>query len=121
MLVGGVAMESNYGLPPGIDLWQAVTAIVVMGAVTVALRWFPFVAGKSLRLSSLFALMGQALPLGILTILVIFMVLTGEGGISIAALIGVAVAIGLHVWRRNMALSLVGSTLTFIILMSTGL
>ena len=114
-------MESNYGLPPGVDLWQAVTAIVVMGAVTVALRWFPFVAGKTLRRSSLFALMGQALPLGVLTILVIFMVLTGEGGISIAALIGVAVAIGLHVWRRNMALGLVGSTLTFIILMSTGL
>ena len=116
-----VLMPDNYGLPPGIDLWQAIAAIVVMGMVTVALRWFPFIAGRSLRRSSLFTVMGNMLPLGILTILVIFMVLTGDGGVSVAALAGVTVAAGVHLWRRNMPLSLVASTAVFILLSHLGL
>ena len=47
-------------------------SLLVMGAVTVALRWLPFVLIRALRGSELVRVLGVTMPVGVMIVLVAF-------------------------------------------------
>lgn len=88
-------------------------ALAAAVAVTVALRALPFVAKAAVKDSPLLADLGRWMPLGAVTVLAVYGVSRidpagpdrGAGG-----LLGVAVTIAVHLWRRNLLLSIVAGT-----------
>lgn len=88
-------------------------ALAAAVAVTVALRALPFVAKAAVKDSPLLADLGRWMPLGAVTVLAVYGVSRidlhgpdrGAGG-----LLGVAVTVAVHLWRRNLLLSIVAGT-----------
>ncbi|UUW91094.1 AzlD domain-containing protein [Nocardioides sp. WV_118_6] len=88
-------------------------ALAAAVAVTVALRALPFVAKAAVKDSPLLADLGRWMPLGAVTVLAVYGVsridLTGPDR-GAGGLLGVAVTIAVHLWRRNLLLSIVAGT-----------
>lgn len=104
-----------YGLPEGVTLTQVFAVLIPIGVITLALRWLPFTFVSALRGNQFFALLGRMMPVGVMTVLVVY-TLFGQAGASggvPAALLGVAVTLGLHAWRRDSGLSILGGTLAY--------
>lgn len=103
------------------DLYLA-SALAVAVAVTVALRAIPFAVTNALRESALIADVGRWMPLGAITILVVY----GLSSIDVVnwpygipEFAGVVVTVALHKWRHNAVLSILGGTLACIALANT--
>lgn len=91
------------------QVWLAVGVVAVM---TFCLRLAPFVAARRAGGSRLFDFLSSATPLGVMIVLVAY-TLAGTGphlSSWVAPLAGVGVTALLHLWRRSVALSLVGGT-----------
>ena len=104
-----------YGLPEGVTLAQTLAVLLPIGVVTVALRWLPFAFVGALRDNQFFGLLARMMPVGVMTVLVVYTLLgqrSAPGGL-VAALIGVAVTLGLHAWRRDSGLSILGGSLAY--------
>lgn len=104
-----------YGLPEGVTLTGVLAVLLPVAVVTVALRWLPFLFVSGLRDSQFFDLLGRMMPVGVMTVLVVYTLLgqsAAPGGLW-AALGGVAVTVGLHAWRRDAGLSILGGTLAY--------
>ena len=103
------------GLPEGVTLAQTMAVLLPVGIVTVALRWLPFAFVSALKGNQFFDLLARTMPVGVMAVLVVY-TLHGQreapGGM-LAALIGVAVTLGLHAWRRDSGLSILGGTLAY--------
>ncbi|TIC88853.1 branched-chain amino acid ABC transporter [Nocardioides sp. GY 10113] len=94
--------------------------LAVAIAVTVATRALPFAIADRLRGSALLLDLARWMPLGVVVILVVYCLsgldLSDPSGTT-ARLLGAAVTIGTHLWRRNGALSiLAGSTVCIALL-----
>ncbi|GGA48116.1 branched-chain amino acid transporter permease [Psychrobacillus lasiicapitis] len=93
-------------------------AMVVLG--TVLTRFIPFLlfsTGKTTP--SYVQYLGSVLPLAVIGLLVIYCLkdvtlLTGSHGIP--ELFAVAVVTGLHLWKRNMLLSIAAGTIVYMLL-----
>ena len=90
--------------------------LLVIFAVTYALRLAPFLALRRVRDSALVTFLGRTMPLGVMAILVVYTlssvdVTAAPHGLPEAA--GVVVTAALHLWRRNALLSIVGGTGTY--------
>lgn len=85
-------------------------ALVVMFVVTVALRAAPFVALSVLRESAFVDFLGRTMPAGVMVILVMYTLRDVDETSWLPATIGLTGTIGVHVWRRNAALSTVVGT-----------
>jgi branched-subunit amino acid transport protein AzlD len=92
-----------------------VAAVVVSAAVTWALRALPFAILVPLRSSALVRYLGRHMPTGVMTVLVVYTV-TALHGPLLAAAIAVAMTVGLHLWRRNVALSMLAGTIVYVLL-----
>jgi branched-subunit amino acid transport protein AzlD len=96
-----------------------VAAVLVAAAVTWALRAVPFAILAPLRSSRLVAYLGERMPVGVMAVLVVYtlrdtsFVAPTYGGSTVVAF-GVTVA--MHLWRRNVALSMVAGTLVHVVL-----
>ncbi|MFH5824971.1 branched-chain amino acid transporter permease [Georgenia sp. AZ-5] len=95
---------------------QVLLTLLVIFAVTYALRLAPFLALRRVRDSRLVGYLGRTMPLGVMAVLVVYPLsavdlTTAPHGVP--ELAGVAVTAGLHLWRRNAMLSIVGGTLTY--------
>ncbi|MFF5566899.1 branched-chain amino acid transporter permease [Streptomyces sp. NPDC012623] len=103
------------------DTIYAVTAVLVAAAVTWALRVLPFAALAPLRSSSTVHYLSTRMPAGVMLILVVYCLhdLSVTEARSVAPLAALAVTIGLHLWRRNALLSIVGGTAVHVLLTST--
>lgn len=104
-----------YGLPEGVTLTQTLAVLLPIGVITVLLRWLPFAFVSALEGNQFFALLARMMPVGVMTVLAVYTLLgqrTAPGGV-VAALIGVAVTLGLHAWRRDSGLSILGGTLAY--------
>lgn len=109
-----------YGLPEGVTLAQALAVLLPIGIITVALRWLPFQFVQALKGSEFFSVLGRMMPVGVMTVLVVYTVAgqrSAPGGI-IAALLGIAVTLLLHAWRRDSGLSILGGTLAYMALVN---
>lgn len=104
-----------YGLPEGVTLTQVFAVLIPIGVITLALRWLPFAFVAALKGNQFFGLLGRMMPVGVMTVLVVYTLFgqAGAPGGMLAALLGVAVTIGLHAWRRDSGLSILGGTLAY--------
>lgn len=104
-----------YGLPEGVTLLQVFSVLLPIGLVTLLLRWLPFAFVAALKDNQFFGLLARMMPVGVMTVLVVYTLLgqrSAPGGL-VAALIGVAVTLGLHAWRRDSGLSILGGSLAY--------
>ena len=99
---------------------QQIITIAMAVLATVLTRFLPFVifpAGK--EMPKIIKYLGRVLPAAVFGFLVVFClknveILTGSHGIP--ELIAVAVVIALHLWKRQMLLSILGGTVVYMLL-----
>ncbi|ORT56583.1 AzlD domain-containing protein [Streptomyces sp. CB03238] len=103
------------------DARYAIAAVVVTAAVTWALRALPFAVLAPLRASRTVHYLSTRMPAGVMVILVVYCLrelpLTEARVLAPSA--ALAVTIGLHLWRRNALLSILGGTAVHVVLAST--
>ena len=107
-------------MPAGVSLGAIAAVLIPVGIVTVLLRELPFSAKKWMKDSEFFSLLGMMMPVGVMTILVVYAV-AGQaddtGGLR-PVLLGVLVTVGLHRWKRDSGLSIFGGTAFYMLLVN---
>ena len=93
-------------------------AMCVLG--TMLTRFLPFAVFSSKRPTPKYIqYLGRVLPGAVFAMLVVYCLrgvsLTG-GSHGVPELLGVAVTVGLHVWKRQMLLSIAGGTVVYMLL-----
>jgi len=99
-----------------------ITAMVlVSAAITWVLRALPFAVLVPMRRSAVVRYLSLHMPLGVMVILAFYTVrhVPAAGAVpGWSALAALAVTVGLHLWRRNILLSIVAGTLTNVLIVS---
>ncbi|QVJ01975.1 AzlD domain-containing protein [Nocardiopsis eucommiae] len=103
------------------DTHYAVAAVLVTAAVTWSLRAAPFAALAPLRASETMGHLSVRMPAGVMVILVVYCLsdLPLPQPQSLVPLGALAVTVGLHLWRRDALLSILGGTAVHVVLAST--
>ena len=102
-------------------LFQGLMAIIIMSGITFFTRAVPFVlfSGKNKKPNDTVLYLGKVLPPAMMAMLLIYC-LKDTSLISypygIPEIFCVILAIGLHVWKRNNFISIVGSTVVYMIM-----
>ncbi|MFC3849537.1 AzlD domain-containing protein [Corynebacterium hansenii] len=113
------------------DYGYVLVSLLVMGAVTVALRWAPFAFIRVLRGSELVRFLGVTMPVGVMVALVAYTLVGrmglvggdgagggGDPGGWWAAPLALAATVALHLWRRNAAVSILVGTALYVVLVN---
>ncbi len=99
---------------------HAVILIVVIAAVTMLLRFLPFFVFSGTRRAPKYVMfLGDKLPYAIIGMLIVYCLRNVSFGALagwLPSLISVLVVVGLHVWRRNTLLSIIGGTIVYMFL-----
>ena len=88
-------------------------AVLVSSAVTWALRAAPFALLAPIRHSALLPYLNENMPVGIMAILVFYTVRHAPAALTpmaTAVAAGLIATAGLHFWRRNAIVSVLGGT-----------
>ena len=98
---------------------HSILLIVVMSLVTIFLRFLPFMIFGNRKTPDSIVYLGKVLPYAIMGMLVIFCLknvsfITSPYGIP--EILACLVVIGLHVYKRNTLLSIVGGTAVYMFL-----
>lgn len=100
---------------------HSVLLVAVACLLTAALRFLPFlIFGGRRTPPAVILYLGRVLPYAVMAMLVVYCLRgTGFSALSdwLPTLIGVAVVVGLHLWRRNTLLSIVGGTCVYMLLL----
>ena len=99
---------------------QAMVLILTMTAVTMGTRFLPFLLlGDKRQTPPFISYLGKVLPYAIMGMLVIYCLkgvsVTQLSSVAPAAL-GVALTAGLHLWKHNTLLSILGGTVVYMLL-----
>ncbi|AGS36010.1 branched-chain amino acid transport protein [Corynebacterium maris DSM 45190] len=108
------------GLPAGVGLGTVLAVLVPVAVVTVLLRAIPFRARRALGDSDLVKLLGVTMPVGVMTVLVVY-TLAGSGEVPgglVAGLLGVGVTLVAHLLFRRPAVSILTGTLAYMALVN---
>lgn len=111
---------ADAGLPAGVDLSDTLLILAGICAVTILLRALPFAAMRFFRESALVAWLGIAMPVGVMVVLVMFTLVDTvdrPGGVG-AALLAIAVTVGLHLWKRSATWSILLGTAFYVVLVN---
>lgn len=101
-------------------LMQQILTIAICALGTMLTRFLPFfVFREGKETPPLVSYLGAALPSAIFAMLVVYSlrsvdVFTGSHGLPEA--IAILIAVGLHLWKRQMLLSIAGGTLCYMLL-----
>lgn len=101
-------------------LWQQIATITLCVLGTMTTRFLPFLIFKpGSRLPSYVKYLGKALPSAVFALLVVYClkdvsILTGSHGIPEA--LGMGLTTILHLWKRQMLLSMAGGTVFYMFL-----
>lgn len=101
-------------------LAQQVITIALCVVGTMAMRFLPFLAfGGDKPTPRYVTYLGRALPSAIFAMLVVYCLrdvslLSGSHGLP--ELLAIGVTVGLHLWRRNMLVSIAGGTVVYMLL-----
>lgn len=99
---------------------QQIITIAMVVLATMLTRFLPFIVFPSGKPTPKYIqYLGKVLPAAVFGLLVIYClknvdVMTGSHGLS--ELISIAVVIGLHLWKRNMLISIAGGTVCYMLL-----
>jgi branched-subunit amino acid transport protein AzlD len=110
MTIGGPAVP-DYSYLAG--------AVGVAAAITFSLRAIPFGVRSRLRESALLDSIGRWMPLGAVAILAMYALSSIDvlgSGHGIPQIAGVLVTAVVHLWRRNVALSILSGTVVCVVL-----
>ena len=99
---------------------QAMALILAMTAVTMATRFLPFLLlGDKRQTPPFITYLGKVLPYAIMGMLVVYCLkgvsVTRLSSVAPAAL-GVGITAGLHLWKHNTLLSILGGTVVYMVL-----
>ena len=99
---------------------HAAALIAVMALVTMALRFLPFlIFNEDRETPPIITYLGKVLPYAIMGMLVVYclkgVAVTQLSSVAPAAL-GVAITAGLHLWKHNTLLSILGGTVVYMVL-----
>lgn len=103
-----------------ISVGTSILIIAIMAGVTFLTRVIPFILwGKNSTLPPLIRYLGNVLPFAMMGLLVVYclrntVILSAPYGIP--ELIAVIVVIGLHCWKRNNLISILGGTALYMFL-----
>ena len=100
---------------------QVALTIALCAIVTIALRALPFVlfTGKR-QIPPFISWLGERLPRAVMGMLVIYCLRSLSFSAApdwLPALVAVLAAVGLHVWKRQVILSIAGSTAVYMLLL----
>lgn len=102
------------------DIKHSMLIVAVTAAVTILLRFTPFlVFGGKHKTPEIITYLGKVLPYAIMGMLVVFClknVTPIQYPHGLPELIACAVVAGLHIWKRNTLLSIIGGTACYMIL-----
>ncbi len=82
--------------------------IIIAGAVTVLLRFIPFIAFRK-HIPSFILYLGRVLPYSVMAMLVVYC-LRNTGSYFLPEALSCGLVIALHVWKRNTLLSIIAGT-----------
>lgn len=101
-------------------LTQQIITIAICALGTMATRFLPFLLFSDKRPTPRYIqYLGKALPAAIFGMLVVYCLKNVDllsGGHGIPELIAILVTAGLHLWKRNMLLSIAGGTVCYMLL-----
>ncbi|ALC07125.1 hypothetical protein CDES_14000 [Corynebacterium deserti GIMN1.010] len=111
---------SEFGLPEGVSLLDVAAVLVPVSIITVLLRQFPFAAMKKVKNNQLMSILGRTMPVGVMIVLVIYTLFgqVSAPGSVLTSLIAVACTGLLHWWKGSAAISIVGGTLVYMLLVN---
>lgn len=100
--------------------FHAIVIIAVVSAVTLALRFLPFLIFRENRKTpAIIEYLGKVLPCAIMGMLVVYCLkdVTLSSAVGwLPQFIGCAVVAGLHIWKRNTLLSIGVGTVCYMLL-----
>lgn len=101
-------------------LQQQIITIAMCVVGTMLTRFLPFLVFRSKRPTPRYIqYLGRVLPGAIFAMLIIYClrdVSLLQGSHGLPELIAIAVTVGLHLWKRQMLLSIVGGTICYMLL-----
>lgn len=103
-------------------LFEQIITIALMGIAVMLTRFLPFALFQGRKTPRYVQYLGTVLPSAVFGLLVVYClknvdITSGWHGAPEA--IGIIVTIILHVWKRQMMLSIAGGTITYMILVQT--
>ena len=99
------------------DKLHGVLIIAVAAAVTIALRFLPFlIFGENRKTPEIIAYLGKVLPYAIMGMLVVYCLKDLSAPYGLPELIGCAIVALLHIWKRSTLLSIAGGTVCYMLL-----
>ena len=113
----GVVM-SEAGVRQAVSNWHVLAVVSVAAAVTFALRYTGVKGADQVSHRPLMQFLSRTMPLGVMVVLVAYTLgdLSADLGRSAALVGAVAITTGLHLWRGNVALSLIVGTVSYALL-----
>ena len=99
--------------------FYAAAAIAVIALVTVLIRFAPFVTLRGRKVPKLIEKLGKCLPYAVMGMLVVYClkdVQWLEGSHGIPEILGIAAVVLMHLWRRQLFLSMAVGTAVYMIL-----
>lgn len=94
------------------------SAVAVSVAVTWALRALPFAALAPLRSSETVHFLGTRMPVGVMVILAVYTLHDTAAAAWAPTALSLVATVGLHLWKRNAVLSILGGTAVHVLLTS---
>ena len=98
--------------------WHVLAVVAVAAAVTFGLRYTGVKGADQVAHRPLMQFLSRTMPLGVMVVLVAYTLgdLSADLGRSAALVGAVAITTGLHLWRGNVALSLIVGTASYALL-----
>lgn len=101
------------------DKLHAAALVAVIAAVTIALRFAPFLLLRGRETPKFIAYLGRVLPYAIMGMLVVYCLrgtTFAQIGNWLPQAISVALVVVLHVWKKNTLLSIIAGTACYMVL-----
>ena len=101
-------------------LFEQIITIAAVVAGTMLTRFLPFLLFKDSKpVPPVIAYLGKVLPAAVFALLVVYClknVSVFSGSRAVPELISLAVVVALHIWKRQMLLSIAGGTICYMLL-----
>lgn len=98
---------------------QYALMVLVMAAVTAAIRFLPFVIFRNQKTPAFVTYLGHVLPCAVIGMLVVFCFKNlsfVSSPYGVPELIASVIVMGLHIWRRNTLLSILAGTVSYMLM-----